>query len=267
MTRRALILAAHGADDGAEANQLVVSYADRLAAATRFDVVSAAFHYGTPKFSRVLDLAGADEFLVLPFMATQGYFSQVVLPRELAKNACYSLGALTMIEPVGAHHQLVSLVAQCVDLRLTQHDLKADETTLAIVGHGTPRHGGSRSATHRLVSMIERADICDEVFCAFLDETPDVESILSRATCSNIIVIPHLMTPGLHTREDIPRRLGIEVVSKAQPRYTRRTGRGLIMCEDAIGTEPGMFGLLHHLAADAYLVADHSLKRGTISCG
>ena len=267
MKRRALILAAHGVDDGSEANELVESYADRLAATTRFDVVSAAFHYGTPKFRRVLDLAAADEFLVLPFMATQGYFSRVVLPRELARNACCSHGALTMIEPVGAHHQLVSLVAQRVELCLMQHDLKADEITLAIVGHGTPRHGGSRSATERLVSMIERADICAEVLCAFLDETPDVESILSRATCSNVIVIPHLMTPGLHTRKDIPRRLGIEVVSKAQPRYTRRWGRGLIMCEDAIGTEPGMFDLLHHLAADAYLAADQSLKQGTMLCG
>jgi sirohydrochlorin cobaltochelatase len=86
MNTTALILAAHGSRHEPSVNDQVRTLAGVVAARGSFDEVAVAFHQGRPPFDSVLDELTAQEIVVVPLMTSEGYYSDVVLPRELAKN-------------------------------------------------------------------------------------------------------------------------------------------------------------------------------------
>ncbi len=275
-SRGALILAAHGSRAMPSTNRLVRQCSDHFRDLGLFDEVTAAFHRGEPAFAAVLDYLSADEVTVVPLMSSEGYFSQIVLPRELKKNVRYAEQRVHQTRPVGTHPGIVPLVARRVHDRMEEHDLQPGSTTLAIVGHGTGRHQCSRAATIGLADALGRLDLCRQVLPAFLDEDPGVGTIHDRATQANIIVVPFLISRGPHATQDIPEAVGLTVPIAnptvcSRPRQngcafvvqhgyasvaTRtgmlptagRVGGRFIVCDTPVGTDSGIIEIIADLA-------------------
>ncbi len=276
MRRCALILAAHGSRALPSTNRLVSECSDRFRNMGLFDEVTAAFHRGEPAFAAVLDHLSADEVTVVPLMSSEGYFSQVVLPRELKKNVRYAEVCVHQTRPVGTHPGIVPLVARRVRNRLEEHNLQPGSTTLAIVGHGSGRHGRSRVATVMLADALRSLDLCRQVLPAFLDEDPGVATIHDRATQANIVVVPFLISRGPHATQDIPEAVGLTVAvddpvecsrlrepvcasvgrhgqasiptCAGVPHNAGRVGGRFIVCDAPVGTDPGIIEIIADLA-------------------
>lgn len=249
--KTALVLAAHGSRHAPEVYSLVDGYAEQIRQTQLFNEVVAAYHDGSPPFSQVLDGLESERVIVVPFMTSAGYYSKIVLPRELALNQTYHPARVTITKPVGTHPGMIKLVSRRFERNLQRLNLSADQTTLAIVGHGTTRHPHSRLATSQLVSTLQRQGIFPDVIEAYLDEQPSVETILVRARLRNIIVIPFTMTPGPHTRKDIPARLGFSTDHPCTLPVDRKDGDRLICVDDALGTESAIMELIMDLAQSA----------------
>ncbi len=231
---RALVLAAHGSRRDPAANALVRRVAEAIRARRLFDEVAVAFHQGEPGFDTVLDELTADEVTMVPFLTSAGHYSEVVLPQALSRNRRYPELRIRQTPPVGTHPGIGALVARRVAELLREQDIERGSLSLALVGHGTARHAGSRDATLQLADLLTRRRVAGEVLAAFLDDDPPVESVLATASLPHVIVIPFLIG-GAHVSSDIPKRLA--------------TGdRRLAIVDHAIGTYPGMVDLVVDLA-------------------
>ena len=248
MNRTALVLAAHGSRHEPDVNDRVRGFARILAARRWFDEVVVAFHQGEPGFSRILDRMSADEIIVVPLMTSEGYYSDVVLPRELARNARYATIRVRRTGPVGSHPGMVTLVARRFLKILLDHELHASDTTLALIGHGTKRHARSRHATWELARKLRQRNLCAQVVAAFLDDDPQVESVLEIATHPSLIVIPFLIGDGPHAARDIPRRLGFIPSDDVSLPLAGRIQHRTVVCDSAVGMDPEIVEIIAELA-------------------
>ena len=248
MSRSGLVLAAHGSHAEQSTNHQLLAYAEQIVTTGLFDEVAVAFHQGEPTFGSVLDEMTADEITVVPVMTSQGYYCDVVLPRELARNRRYEAVAVARTSPVGTHPEMVNLVAGRVAELLRSNNLASNQTCLAVVCHGTKRHELSGAATIELVEALGRRAICAEVLAAFLDEDPRVETICDRSTLASILVVPFLIGGGPHATQDIPRRLGLTVTGTASASLTGHVDRRLVVCDVAVGTNPRILQIIIDLA-------------------
>ncbi|MFN2568871.1 MAG: uroporphyrinogen-III C-methyltransferase [Candidatus Dormibacteria bacterium] len=232
---RALLLAAHGSRRDPAANALVRRLAESVRARRLFDEVAVAFHLGEPGFGSVLDELSADEVTVVPLLTSAGHYADVVLPEALARNRRFAELRLRQTPPVGTHSGIAPLVARRVTELLRDQGIERHLTSLAIVGHGTPRHEQSRSAALQLAETLRRRRVTGEVLTAFIDDYPPVSALLENVTLPNLIVVPFFVGGGTHVAEDIPRLLVI------------RDSR-LVTIDQAIGSYPGIVEIIIDLA-------------------
>lgn len=251
MSKTALILAAHGSRDDRAVNEMLRDYARQLASLGLCQETTVAFHHGRPHFHEVLDRLGADEIVVVPVMTSEGYYAEEVLPRELSRARRFRDVRLRITRPVGTHPGMVTLAADRVRELLSGQALDPVDTTLALIGHGTERNARSRSSTIDLARSLEALGLCHEVLVAFLDEEPLIETILERATRTNVLVIPFLISAGPHSVYDTPRRLGMNLEPGATPPLVQRLGERLVICDAAIGLHPGILPLIAELVTGA----------------
>ena len=234
--RRALLLAAHGSRREPAANALVRRVAESVRGRRLFDEVAVAFHQGEPGFDTVLDEITSDQVTVVPLMTSSGHYCDVVLPQALARNARYSELRLRQTVPVGAHPAVGALVARRVAELMHQHRLDRGSVSLALVGHGTKRHGESRTTTLHLADMLRRRRVAAEILTGFLDDDPPVEMLIHAASCPHLVIVPFLIGGGSHLSDDIPRSLAAG---------DRRT---TVIVDQAIGSYPGVVDIIIDLA-------------------
>jgi uroporphyrin-III C-methyltransferase len=242
----ALVLAAHGSRRDPAANALVRRLAESLRGRRLYDEVAVAFHQGEPAFAGVLDELTADQATVVPFFTSAGYYADVVLPEALARNVRFPLVRHRITPPVGTHGGVAPLVARRVTERLREAQLEREAVTLVLVGHGTPRHAGSRAATERLAETLRRRRVAATVEAAFLDDDPPLELVLAAPRSATVLVVPFLIGGGAHAVLDIPTRLGLPPEDRPT-RDTRLNGRRLLL-DDAVGTYPGLDDIVLDLA-------------------
>lgn len=204
MNGRALVVAAHGSAEPA-VNDGIARLARRAGRRLGFDEAIAAFHRGDPPFSRALDTLRSDEVVVVPLLQSEGYYCQRVLPRELAKNSRFGLLRLRQTPAVGVHPALGEALERRVRELRAGHQL--ERPAVALVGHGTPRHRGSREAAEASAAELGRR-IGLVVRAFFLDEEPRVEAISDLAPGRDLIVLPLLIGAGRHATRDLEQRLG-----------------------------------------------------------
>jgi uroporphyrin-III C-methyltransferase len=236
--RGALVIAAHGSRRDPQANALVRKLAESVRARRLFDEVAVAFHQGEPRFSTVLDELSADAVTVVPLFTSAGYYTETVLPRALAQNRRYAELRLRVTPPVGTHPGIAALVARRVSEVLRELEISRDSISLAIVGHGTPKHRESRTATVTLADTLRRRRVAGEVLAAFLDDDPPVDGLLRTATLPHLIVVPFLIG-GRHSAVDIPDMLG---VGSQESRASR------LIVDRPLGDYPGLLEIVLDLA-------------------
>jgi uroporphyrin-III C-methyltransferase/precorrin-2 dehydrogenase/sirohydrochlorin ferrochelatase len=243
VSKRALVLAAHGSRRHPAANALVRRLAESLRRRRLFDEVAAAFHQGEPGFDTVLDELAADEVTVVPCFTSDGYYADQVLPEALARNRRFGELRLRQTPPLGTHAGIAPLVARRVTELLRTHQLERDGTTLLVVGHGTPRHPKSREATERLVEALRRRRVVAEVVPAFLDDEPPLAQAIAGLGHPAALVVPFLIGGGAHAVEDLPRLLGLP----ERARDGHAGGRRFLV-DDAVGGYPGLEDIVLDLA-------------------
>ena len=204
---RGLVLAAHGSRRNPEANALVRRLAESVRARRAFDEVAVAFHQGEPRFDAVLDELTARQIVVVPLLTSDGYYADVVLPQALASNGRFREVRLGQTPPVGTSPRLAALVARRVAELLRSQAIPRRAISLAIIGHGTQQHPASRCSTLELAETLRRHRVAGEVMAAFIDDEPQIETVLKRASHPYLIVVPFLIGGSTHVSEDIPRRL------------------------------------------------------------
>ena len=248
MRGTALLLAAHGSRDDPRVNARIHDHAARLAAMNSFDEVVAAFHQGQPTFATVLDSIVADRVVVVPVMTSRGYYSETVVPRELARNRRHAVIRIHQTEPLGAHAAIPRLISERLRRLMQEHNLDPGSTSVAVIGHGTTRHEDSRSATIALTATLQESALCLEVIPGFLEEEPLLDSILERARCPAVIVVPFLIAEGWHATRDIPAGLGLDVPEEqGSPICATVRGR-TILCDMAVGSYPEIGEILASIA-------------------
>ncbi len=242
---RALVLAAHGSRRDPAANARVRRLAEAVRARRLFDEVAVAFHQGEPRFETVLDEITADEVTVVPLLTSAGHYADVVLPEALARNRRFADLRLRQTPPVGTHSGIAPLVARRVTELLRHEEIPRHLASLAIVGHGTPRHQESRTSAVQLADTLRRRRVAGEVLAAFIDDDPPVSALLDTASLRHLVVVPFLIGGGAHVGEDIPRLLGVEKKSGVG---SRESGNCAVIVDQAIGTYPGLVEIIIDLA-------------------
>ena len=240
--RHGLVLAAHGSRRAPAANALVRRVAEALRGRRLFDEVAVAFHHGEPGFEAILDELESDDITVVPFFTSGGHYTDVVLPEALARNRQYSAVRLRQTRPVGEHPGMGALVARRIGELMHQHRIDRGSVALALVGHGTKRHLESRTATLHLADTLRCRRIAGEVLTAFLDDDPPIETLIHRAACPHLLVVPFLIGGGTHVSEDIPRRLKQSSVA------SRQSPDPEIIVDEPIGSYPGLVDIITDLA-------------------
>jgi sirohydrochlorin ferrochelatase len=200
-----VILAAHGAGDGSEANRSVLELTDALRWRRPHVRFECAFWKGTPSFQ---DAAGAfrgQAPVVVPIMASDGYYARQRLPEELTKGDPSRSFVIT--RPIGTlpafSHVLASRVREAVG-GITQRGVNP---TVLLVGHGTPRLRSSGDAARRLREELACTFPQTEVLAAFLDESPYVSDVADSLRDRPVVAAPLLMGGGPHVLVDLGRAL------------------------------------------------------------
>lgn len=246
--KTAVVLAAHGSHAEPAANALVRAHARRIERLNRFDEVAVAFQQGAPGFGEVLDQLSATEVTIVPMMTSNGYYSEVVLPQEFCKNRRFADVQIRQTLPIGTHPLMFELVsARLCDL-VREHRLSAADTAVLVVGHGTPKHAGSRRSSECLVGALRATGTFAEVNAAFLEEEPSVREAYATLTTQSVIVIPFLIGMGKHEGGDIPQQLGLNGVGAQKLPLRQWINDRLVLCDAAIGTYPGIAEIIVDLA-------------------
>jgi len=216
----AIVLAGHGSTVSPETGGLVRRAADILREWRVADEATAAFWKERPGFSEVADTLQSNKMIVVPVFAARGWYTDVVLPRELAKGRKDVEYVIT--PPVGEHPLVAELVETAALYGGT--DFIGAESAVLVVGHGTSRHPNSRTQTRRIVERLREKGrstpsfrengIFQEVFEAFLDDEPKIPDGLAACRAQSIVVVPNFLTLSNHVERDVPNALGLSTATE-----------------------------------------------------
>ena len=208
----ALLLAGHGSHISPHTAGLVWSYVDRLRALGIADEVGACFWKEAPAFSQVLDSLIADNVIVVPALAADGYFARTVIPTEMGLNGTLSQRGTRRIhytQPLGLHPLLGNVLRNCVSDLMVEQGLDSCDVAVAVIGHGTRRDARSQGAARIQAQALERSWPGLTVLEAYLDDEPSIASIYERTGAPVILAAPWFLAPGSHVSVDVPRELGL----------------------------------------------------------
>ena len=160
----------------------------------------------------LFDPVSIHEVYVVPNFISEGYFTQVVVPRELGLTGRITRRSNGQIwkycEPVGNHPMMTELLLR------RAHEIAPGvpetETTLLIVAHGTDLNENSAVAAKREAGKIRSLGKYATVLNVYMEEPPLVSDWRKLTKTPNVVVVPFFISDGLHSYEDIPRLLGIK---------------------------------------------------------
>jgi sirohydrochlorin cobaltochelatase len=194
----AILLVAHGDRGDSPRNQALASLCQTLAHRLAPARIGFAVINGEPMVAcgtMALDLARGDRLIVVPVFMSEGYFTRVKLPRELA---LAGHPEATILPPLGASPMLV----ERIDARL-RAAVGAPNGGMPILlcAHGS-RSGvpDSRQATLAVRDALAARGWTDTA-CAFVEEPPAIaESIAERPP---VAVVGLFASLGTHALDDV----------------------------------------------------------------
>lgn len=190
----ALIIATHGSHLSAAASVPAQAHAAAIRQLGIFDEVRVGSWKEEPSLARAFDGLPSGRITVVPFFMAEGYFTSVVIPREMRLE-----GPVSMVDghevrtgmPVGMHPRMAAVVAE------RAREAGAGTTTqVVLLGHGTLKHPGSRGTVEALAGRLVREGRFGAVVPAFIDDEPRLESV--AAGRGDIVVVPYFVAEGWH---------------------------------------------------------------------
>jgi len=209
---RGLLLVAHGSSTDSETGEPARRQARAIADLGVFDEVGAAFWKEEPSLRDGLTVVKADEVFVVPFFISSGYYTEQLVPREMAIGPGLNIRdgrKIYYTAPVGTHAAMTEVLLHQAESALSEARVDPAGVSLFIVGHGTEKNQNSSAAVHQQVAAIRQVGKFAEVQPAFMEEEPTHKTILSRAKSDHVLIIPFFISDGPHSRRDIPADIGL----------------------------------------------------------
>lgn len=235
---RALLLVGHGSHLSADSSAPVYAHAERIRARREFDEVGTAFWKEEPSLSRAMDGLDADDLTVVPVFMSDGYFTNQVVPREMAlagRVSCVGTKKVRYTSSIGGHPSLSRVVVE------RARDAGAEgRDALVLLGHGTERNRQSQANVYQHAESIRAAGMFAEVAVVFLDQQPSMLDVFDLTRAAKVVVVPFFVADGWHAGETIPGDLG----------GLRQNGR-LLHYAGAVGTHPAVADVILELAHEA----------------
>jgi sirohydrochlorin cobaltochelatase len=273
-TDAALLIVAHGSTVNPDSSAPTLAHAAEIRRREIFADVECAFWKEEPSLRDAVFLFDPEvirEVRVVPNFISEGYFTQMVVTRELELNGQITKRSNGQMwrycDPVGNHPMMTDLL-----LRRAQEiapGVPENEATLLIVAHGTDLNENSAVAAKREAEKIRAFGKYATVLNVYMEEPPLVADWRRLTKTRNVVVVPFFISDGLHSYEDIPRLLGIVVavgVDRGRPGSgPMATGaRGEIFRHNpyriddrslfyapSIGTDPGFADIIVEQAMNA----------------
>jgi sirohydrochlorin cobaltochelatase len=244
----ALVLVGHGSTLNPDSSAPTFQHAAEIMRRGLFGEVYCAFWKEEPSLREILRMVEGEDVYVVPNFISEGYFTEIVIPRELELTGPITRRSGKIIkycEPVGNDPRMIDLLLH----RATEvaAGIGPERTSLLIVGHGTHLNEKSAEAAKARASAIRERGPYAEVFAAYMEEPPYIADWRKNTSQPNVVVVPFFIADGLHSYQDIPVLLGIEAAPTAaasQQEVFRRNPYHFDGCDlyyaSAIGTEPLM---------------------------
>jgi sirohydrochlorin cobaltochelatase len=211
---RALLVVAHGSTVNPDSSAPTLEHAAEIRRRKIFAKVECAFWKEEPSLRDALFLFDPEsirEVYVVPNFISEGYFTQVVVPRELELDELITKRSngqtWRYCEPVGNHPLMTELLLKRA--RDVAPDVDPAQTSLLIVAHGTDLNENSAVAAKREAEKIRALGTYAAVLNVYMEEAPLVSDWCTLTKTPNVVVVPFFISDGLHSYEDIPRLLGI----------------------------------------------------------
>jgi sirohydrochlorin cobaltochelatase len=239
-----VVLVAHGSARSGASAEPVLALARGLSR-RGFPEVRTAFWKEEPFLHQALDATRSAQLVVLPVFLAEGYFSRVVVPRELGlRYGDNPLGrrSARLLPPLGADPALDALV---LDRARGALPAGADPggAALVVLGHGTPRDPGSADATLVVCARLRGSGFA-RVAPAFIDQEPALARVLAEAREPVVVVVPFLIAAGFHGGDTVPREL-------EAARAAGRADLPRVCYAEPIGTHPGLLDVVERSARAA----------------
>ena len=208
-----LVLAGHGSSKHPGGAKAVLAHAEALRQQGIFAEVLSAFWKEPPFLKDLWERVNTETAYIVPVLASHGQVTEIVFPRELGLAEKGREGFI-LCEAVGTHPGISAAVADRA-LALTQTlGAEASETSLILVGHGSGSgHPGSAMQTEAVAHHALSHGAFKEVKTAYLEQEPKINDWATETSGKNVIVIPFMISGGLHASQDIPEILGFDPTS------------------------------------------------------
>lgn len=135
--------------------------------------------------------------LIYPMFMADGWFTQVQLPKRLAK------GVGPQMVSFGLDCTLPMLAARWLGQICTDRTLQPYETDLVIAGHGSGKSRRVSDATRAFADRVAEAFGPRSVRCGFVEEDPSLTDALSGLG-PDAICLPFFAARRGHVLEDLP---------------------------------------------------------------
>ena len=221
---------------------------------------------GQPEMTNVLDglpdgtKLPVGDVVIVPVMTSQGYYLKK-LPGKFAENQHADQYRLFMTAVIGVHDSIAQRIAGRIAGLIQQHQLPADETTIAVIGHGTRRNKNSGTSTLKLTDQLRKmmsGEATDLAFpeslsklkfeTAFLDQDPEAQEVAQNIESPNTIIIPFLISRGPHTTDDVPNAFGLAAGPDLQFPLVQQRANGLCVYDCPLAMYQGIDELCIELA-------------------
>ena len=196
-----VILAAHGAGDGSAANRGLLELAATLRERRPGVRFGCAFWRGTPSFQDAARSSRGQGAVVVPIMASDGYYARRRLPAELAKGD--PSHSFVIAPPIGTLPALPRVLASMVGEAVTDMAGRGLNPVVLLVGHGTTRVRSSGDVTRWVRDELARTFPRTEILTAFLDESPYLAEVAASLGSRPVVAAPLLLGGGPHVLVDL----------------------------------------------------------------
>lgn len=171
------------------------------------EVIPAFWRGGEFPLRETLDRCPPGDALILPLLMNDGYFSEIVFPRELAPEIPRPhLREVRMLPPLGLHEEFENAVAGVLLASSAYNGARK----VILVGHGTEKDIRSARRTWEIAEFARNdaglAQNIDRIEVAFLDQEPRLDRFLASIYDDEEpwILLPWFSADGSHAAEDIP---------------------------------------------------------------
>lgn len=213
----ALVLVGHGSAKNPGSGLSTRRHAESLAKRGIFGAVHAALLKEEPFLDGLLDRIEQPVVHVVPNMASKGYLTETLIPKALGLTGTITERItpkghqrIYLHDPVGTHPALLDRAARNVADIVRAHASVPEATCILVAGHGNTANPENAAQTRRIANRIRKDAMASSVRCAFLEEPPYIKDWRHETDAATVIVLPFLISGGVHGGDDIPILMGID---------------------------------------------------------